>query len=129
MERFDEDVAKVNEMSGLSFDLEGLSSGHHVSKNETVSPGAFDMKWSALSNRIPSYSSFYDSQTERMVSTLYEDDFASYGYSNNSLDINIVNQPRAVARTRNWLARRSSHAKYMVYDIIRYAALSSNNHV
>lgn len=127
LERFAEDVAKANERSGLSLNPNGLSSHHHVKKDEALSSSALDMKWSALSGQIPRYSNFYDSgdgEAVRLVSRLYEKDFVSYGYPMEITGQGIIAPSCPVTNSRGPLARRLSLMKYSVYDILRNVANS-----
>lgn len=122
IERFSEDVAKVNELTGLSFDVKGLSSRHHVNSRGVSSPGAFNMKWSLLWP-IPSYPSFYNSETERLVARLYEKDFLLYGYQMNRAETGIGPPSSVAPNSQSAFARRLNLAKYQGRDILRYAAI------
>jgi hypothetical protein len=73
-------VDKVNVLAGVNFNLDGLTSGHHILKSDEVDKSVSSTKWSRIRDSIPSYEHFYTKELYERVFNIYKDDFLAYGY-------------------------------------------------
>ncbi len=85
LENLDAAINNLNKRKQLNFDLNGISSGHHVSRNDQLNRNVAGMRWSKIKDNLPDYKNFYTPQLAQKVYELYIDDFKTYGYTINDI--------------------------------------------
>lgn len=78
-------LQKMNAEKGFNFNLEGLSSEHHASKNLNSTDVVANKRWSSVKDNIPGYKNFYTDKIQEKVFNLYREDFDSYGFSSTDI--------------------------------------------
>jgi hypothetical protein len=85
LEQLEEEVARLNQLKGFNFDLQGVTSHHHIEKNKALNTNVAKKKWSKIQNDIPPYPFFYTDALRTKVEQLYRADLKAYNYSFNEL--------------------------------------------
>jgi hypothetical protein len=81
LENLNGEIAELNRRKSLDFDLTGLTSWHHTSKNENIKENVAKKPWSKIKDRIPHYGYFYTDELIEKVYKIYKEDFTAYNYS------------------------------------------------
>lgn len=87
LENLNEEIDTLNKTRGLTFDLSGLTSNHHLEKNHQLTQNVSTVKWNKFKDDIPWYTNFYDKSLAGKVYDLYKEDFEAYGYSRDAYTI------------------------------------------
>ena len=85
LRKLPEALQKMNAEKGYNFNLDGLSSEHHASKNLTSTENVSSKKWSTIKDNIPDYKNFYTDKLQEKVYMLYKEDFDSYGFPSSEI--------------------------------------------
>jgi len=81
LENLEEGIKRVNKAGNFGFDLTGLSSSHHIDKNENLKGEFMNKRWRSIKSSIPSYKHFYNTETLDKVGKLYKEDLEEYNYN------------------------------------------------
>lgn len=80
LEHLADDIEALNARFGFHFDLTGLTSEHHATKNQEWTGFAGDTPWREFGDALPDYRFFYDAELRERVAGLYRRDLDTYGY-------------------------------------------------
>lgn len=86
LENMQEEIRQLNAEQNFNFNLEGISSHHHIEKNRLLNENVARKRWSKIKDNIPDYRHFYTDQVREKVAALYRDDMEAYGYAFEELD-------------------------------------------
>lgn len=81
LEEFNLRLDELNERSGSCFNIKGLTSDHHIAKQEVIVNKAYNKKFSKIINEVPNYNQFYNAELVERVTALYREDIEAYKYS------------------------------------------------
>jgi hypothetical protein len=74
-------IERLNKEQGYAFDLEGISSHHHIKKDNALQRNVARKRYSRIKDAIPHYQFFYNDAIREKVSDLYRADIETYGYT------------------------------------------------
>jgi len=81
LEDLENEIAKQNKEKNFKFDLTGITSHHHITKDNTVHNNVANEKWLKIKDKIPNYEFFYTDEIKKKVSEIYRADLEAYGYT------------------------------------------------
>ena len=75
------EIDQLNRDKNFNFDLTGLTSDHHINKNDGIKTNISSKKWSEIADNIPNYEFFYTDELIKKVGELYKADIEAYKYT------------------------------------------------
>lgn len=87
LESLHEGIHEINQTMRVGYNLEGISSPHHVKKNEELKFEAFNKRYSKIKNDVPSYHNFYNAELVEQVKRIYKLDLEMYSYDESEIII------------------------------------------
>tara|TARA_B110000046_G_scaffold52102_1_gene58149 strand:- start:25670 stop:26413 length:744 start_codon:yes stop_codon:yes gene_type:complete len=80
LENLHQGIQEINLEKGIGYDLSGISSPHHVDKNESLTMEAFNKRYSKIKDNVPAYNNFYNEELIEQVRSIYKLDLEMYNY-------------------------------------------------
>jgi hypothetical protein len=81
LENIENEIVNLNNQLNFQFYLTGITSHHHIEKNQELSKNVSGKRWSKVKDNIPGYQFFYTDEIRRKVSEIYKADLEAYGYT------------------------------------------------